>query len=54
MMASNNDWIVPAGVEARRFVVFDVADDRRQDKAFFTALNDQMAKGGLLLLLPGP
>ncbi len=51
MMASNNDWIVPAGLDARRFAVFDVSDERRNDKAFFGALNGQMAAGGLAAML---
>lgn len=51
MMASNNDWIVPAGLEARRFAVFDVSDERRNDKAFFSALNAQMAAGGHAAML---
>lgn len=51
MMASNNDWIVPAGLDARRFAVFDVSDERRNDKAFFGALNAQMAAGGLAAML---
>jgi hypothetical protein len=51
MMASNNDWVVPAGLDARRFAVFDVADTRRNDKAFFTALNAQLTSGGLAAML---
>lgn len=51
MMASNNEWVVPAGLDARRFAVFDVSDERRNDKAFFAALNDQMAKGGHAAML---
>lgn len=51
MMASNNDWVVPAGLDARRFAVFDVSDERRNEKAFFAALNHQMTKGGLAAML---
>ncbi|WP_051558765.1 bifunctional DNA primase/polymerase [Allorhizobium undicola] len=51
MMASNNEWIVPAGLDARRFAVFDVSDERRNDKAFFAALNNQMANGGHAAML---
>lgn len=47
MMASNNEWVVPAGLNARRFAVFDVSDRRRGDAAFFRALNAQMDDGGL-------
>ena len=51
MMASNNEWVIPAGLDARRFAVFDVADVRRNDKAFFTALNAQLTSGGLAAML---
>ncbi len=51
MMASNNEWVIPAGLDARRFAVFDVSDARRNDKAFFGALNAQMAAGGLAAML---
>lgn len=47
MMASNEEWIVPAGPEARRFFVSDVSDRRRQDHEFFTRLGQQMDGGGL-------
>jgi hypothetical protein len=46
MLASNNEWIVPAGPEARRFVVSDVSDERRGDEAFFAKLNRQMREEG--------
>lgn len=53
MMASNSDWIVPAGLDGeRRFAVFDVLDNRRGDKDFFNALNRQMyMEGGLKAML---
>ncbi|MBG0811872.1 bifunctional DNA primase/polymerase [Methylosinus sp. H3A] len=47
MMASNNEWVVPAGLDARRFAVFDVSDGRRGDEAFFRELNVQLQNGGL-------
>lgn len=47
MMASNNDWLVPAGMDGeRRFAVFNVNEKRRQDSAFFDALNRQLEQGG--------
>lgn len=51
VMASNNDWVVPAGLEARRFAVFDVSDERRNDHAFFGAVRAQMRDGGLAAML---
>jgi phage/plasmid-associated DNA primase len=46
MMASNNDWVVPAGLEARRHCVLDVSESRMQDKAYFAAIQEQMDNGG--------
>lgn len=46
MLASNNEWIVPASLEARRFVVSDVSNERRGDAGFFSRLNRQMDEGG--------
>jgi len=47
MLASNEEWIVPAGPEARRFFVSDVSDRRRQDHDYFGRLGRQMDNGGL-------
>jgi hypothetical protein len=46
MMASNGDWVVPAGADERRFFVLDVGDDRIQDKAYFRAIKRQLDSGG--------
>jgi hypothetical protein len=46
MLASNNDWVVPAGMHERRFVVQEVSDSKRQDKAWFGPLYQQLASGG--------
>jgi hypothetical protein len=49
--ASNHDWVVPAGMDERRWLVIDVSEHRQQDHAYFKALNDQMEAGGLSALL---
>lgn len=47
VMASNSDWVVPAGLDGeRRFAVFEVNDSRKDDHAFFDALNRQLDNGG--------
>jgi len=47
-MASNNDWVIPAGYDERRYCVIDVSDRRKQDHTYFAKLNDHMDnKGGL-------
>jgi hypothetical protein len=51
MMASNNDWVVPAGHGARRYAVFDVSDERVGDFAYFKALRQELESGGLEAML---
>jgi hypothetical protein len=51
LMASNHDWVVPAGRDARRFFVLDVAETHRKDHAYFAALHRQMENGGDAALL---
>ena len=46
LIASNNNWVVPAGLEERRFCVIDVSEDRLQDRRYFKAIFDQMDNGG--------
>ena len=46
IIASNNDWVVPAGIEERRFFAIDVTDNHIQDKEYFGALYRQMDSGG--------
>lgn len=46
MMTSNNDWVVPAGPEERRFPVFDVGDGCMQDRAYFAKLHYELDHGG--------
>jgi hypothetical protein len=51
IMASNNDWVVPAGPEARRFVITNVNDKHLQDTEYFAALKHEMENGGKEALL---
>lgn len=46
MLASNEEWVVPAGRSARRFFVSDVSTRRCQDEAFFERLNRQTYREG--------
>src|SRR5208283_730377 len=50
-MASNDDWVVPASLDSRRFFVLDVADDRVGDFAYFTAIADELGSGGYAAVL---
>lgn len=51
IMASNSDWVVPAGADERRYFVLDISDVRMQDKAYFKAIRTEMDNGGREALL---
>lgn len=51
LMASNADWVVPAGLDARRYAIKTVSDARMGDKPYFIALYHQMENGGLEAML---
>jgi hypothetical protein len=51
LLASNSEWVVPAGLEERRFCVLDVSDSKLQDKKYFADLCNQMDNGGLQAML---
>jgi len=51
IFSSNNDWVVPAGLEERRFLVLKVSSERRQDHEYFKGLRAQMGQGGLEAML---
>ena len=42
LIASNADWVVPAGTDERRFCVLDIAPTYEQDHAYFAALIQEM------------
>jgi len=46
MMASNDDWVIPATMSERRFFVLDVKNTHMQDKSYFGKIADQMKNGG--------
>lgn len=46
IMASNEEWVVPAGPEERRYLVIDVGNDHMQDRAYFKALRKELDEGG--------
>lgn len=45
-MASNSDWVIPAGADERRFLVINVGEGNKQDLAYFTAIRKAMDSGG--------
>jgi hypothetical protein len=51
LMASNENWVVPAGEKERRFAVFDVAEDQAQKEEWFGPLYEQLENGGYSAML---
>ena len=46
IMASNEDWVVPASTDERRFAVFNVSNNRQGDHAYFDALHRELYQDG--------
>lgn len=51
IMASNDQWVVPAGADERRYFIIDVGDAMMQNGAYFAAIQKQMDNGGREALL---
>jgi hypothetical protein len=51
VVASNEDWFIPAGPQSRRWFVLDVANNKVNDHAYFDKFFDQMKGPGLSHLL---
>ncbi|MFL5281561.1 MAG: primase-helicase family protein [Rhodopila sp.] len=51
MMASNEEWVVPASLDARRFLVLEVSDTRANDHAYFSEIWAEMDAGGYEAML---
>lgn len=51
VMASNDEWVVPAGMDERRFAIFDVAGDRAGQNDYFGPIYRQMEEGGRAAML---
>jgi len=47
----NEDWVVPASEDERRFAVFEVGEGRKRDTHFFQAMREGFESGGLRVLL---
>ena len=45
-ITTNEAWAVPATYDERRFFVLDVSSKRKQDTAYFAAIDEQMNNGG--------
>lgn len=51
ILASNNAWVVPANMDARRWAVFDVGSHAKNNKQYFIDISDQMRNGGYQKLM---
>ncbi len=51
IMSSNDQHVIPAGGDERRYFVIDVSNDQQQNAAYFAAIDKQMDEGGFEALL---
>lgn len=51
ILASNEDWVVPAGLDERRFLMMDVGDAQKQKHDYFKKIDADLDGGGLENLL---
>ncbi|WP_424361413.1 primase-helicase family protein [Methylocystis parvus] len=51
IMASNNDWVVPASKGARRYFVLDVSSEHKDDTTHFGAIQKELDGGGYEAML---
>ena len=51
IVATNEDWAVPMGMDDRRFLVMEVSSERKEDKEYFGTIVEQMEDGGLAALM---
>lgn len=51
VVIGNEEWLVPATADERRYAVFNVGEGRMQDRDFFKKMREGMERGGYRLLL---
>jgi hypothetical protein len=51
LVTGNPEWVVPAGMEERRFAVLDIGDGHKEDFPYFAAIDREMENGGRAALL---
>lgn len=51
LMTSNEGWVVPAGMDERRFIVLDVSPRCAQNRVYFAEMDEELNNGGRERLL---
>src|SRR5690606_8158768 len=51
ILASNDEWVVPAGLDERRFFVIEMGEGHKQDHAYFKTIKQDLEAGGFENLL---
>ena len=51
IFASNEKWVVPAGPDARRYFILDVANKHKGDHKYFEGIQKQLDAGGYAAML---
>lgn len=51
ILASNENWVVPRGLDDRRFFIIDVSAERKEDREYFAAIRAELENGGYAALL---
>jgi hypothetical protein len=51
ILASNDSWVVPAGLDERRFFVLEIGDGEKQNHRYFKAIKNDLESGGFENLL---
>ena len=50
-IASNESWVIPAGIGERRFMALDVSEKHRHDKSYFEPIYAEINNGGKAAML---
>ena len=51
LMASNDEWVVPAGYDERRFFVIEVGEAKKKNMSYFKEIKKELEEGGYENLL---
>jgi len=51
IVASNDDWVIPAGLDERRFFCLDVRESHKQDISYWNPIWEETRRGGISAML---